>query len=137
VCEAKLFSPLSKGTTRAPGFDQAARNVACMAEALRRAAKPVSAWASLGFFVLAPKSQIDAGVFADEISRCSIRRKIETRISAYEPESRCRLEAWMRQWVEPLVASIRLCSLAWEDLLDAPDPDLQSFYQHCLRFNSI
>ena len=37
VLEAKLFSPLSAGVRRAATFDQAARNVACIAEVLFRA----------------------------------------------------------------------------------------------------
>ena len=36
VLEAKMFSKLSKGTTHAAGYDQAARTVACMAEVLKR-----------------------------------------------------------------------------------------------------
>jgi len=36
VLEAKLYSRLSGGTTRAPGYNQAARNIACMAEVVKR-----------------------------------------------------------------------------------------------------
>ena len=37
VAEAKIYSPLSSGTRHAPKFDQAARNVACIAELLDKA----------------------------------------------------------------------------------------------------
>ena len=37
VIKAKIFSPLSGGTRNAPGFDQAARNVACITRLLARA----------------------------------------------------------------------------------------------------
>ncbi len=40
VIEAKLGNPLSKGVKNAPNFDQAARNVACIAELLLRAKTP-------------------------------------------------------------------------------------------------
>ena len=37
VIESKIYSPLSAGTRNAPGFDQAARSIACMTELLTRA----------------------------------------------------------------------------------------------------
>jgi hypothetical protein len=40
VIEAKLFSPLSPGVTKAKYFDQAARSVACIAEVLFQANDP-------------------------------------------------------------------------------------------------
>ena len=42
VVEAKVGSPLSKGTSNAKYFDQAARNVACMAEVIARAGEEPS-----------------------------------------------------------------------------------------------
>ena len=64
VCEAKIFAHLSAGTRRAPNYNQAARNVGCIAETLRRAGPPLATYRSLGFCVLAPASQIKAGTFA-------------------------------------------------------------------------
>src|SRR5262249_51109438 len=58
VTEAKLFSPLSAGVTHARAFDQAARNVACIAEMLCRAGQQPARFSTLGFFVLAPTEQI-------------------------------------------------------------------------------
>jgi hypothetical protein len=80
VLEAKMFAELSKGTKNAPGFDQAARTVACMAEALRRAKIAVERFTSIAFFVVAPHSQITAGMFADEVGIESIRRKVRARV---------------------------------------------------------
>lgn len=37
IIEARIGSPLSAGTTNAPGYDQAARNLGCLAETLHRA----------------------------------------------------------------------------------------------------
>lgn len=49
VIEAKVFSGLSRRTTNAPKYDQAARTIGCMAETLRRAGRPLDQYGSLGF----------------------------------------------------------------------------------------
>lgn len=116
VLEAKVFSPLSKGTTRAPEFDQAARNVACMAETLRRCERPMQQWNCLGFYILAPKEQIDAGLFTIEASTNSIKTKIASRIKAYEPREH--LDKWNREWVSLLLERLRLACLDWESIIE-------------------
>ena len=54
IAEAKLGSGLSSGVRNAPGFDQAARNVACMANMLYRVGRKPNAltqrWAMLSNF---------------------------------------------------------------------------------------
>ena len=72
VAEAKVGCPLSKGTSNARYFDQAARNVACMAEVIARAGKEPSGFDRLEFVVLAPRYSIDKGTFSDELTRSSI-----------------------------------------------------------------
>jgi hypothetical protein len=53
VCDAKMFSPLSPNVTKARGYDQAARTVACMAKALERCPRRET-FTCVGFYVLAP-----------------------------------------------------------------------------------
>ena len=72
VAESKVGRPLSKGTSNARYFDQAARNVACMAEVIARAGKEPSGFDRLEFVVLAPRYSIDKGTFSDELTRSSI-----------------------------------------------------------------
>jgi hypothetical protein len=67
-----MFSPLSGGTKRAAQFDQAARNVACIAELLHRAKRAPRTMDRLGFVVLAPAQQINAGVFGRLCEKDSI-----------------------------------------------------------------
>ena len=75
VIEAKLMSPLSKGTKYALDFDQAARNVSCIAETLARSARRPEAMTTIGFCLVAPQAQQDSGIFGDLlISRASGRR---------------------------------------------------------------
>src|SRR5438067_134095 len=59
VIEGKLFNRLSTGVKNAPYFDQAARSVACIAEALRRAGREAEKLDDLSFLVIAPQAQLD------------------------------------------------------------------------------
>ncbi len=142
VLEAKVFSGLSKGTKRAPDYDQAARNVACMAETLRKTRKPVNEWTCLEFYVLAPKVQIEAGVFASELAKTSIQNRIAARIAKYEGEDRTRLEMWYHTWVCPVIDHIGISALDWETIIAAVlshdgnfGSSLREFYELTLRYN--
>jgi hypothetical protein len=86
VIEAKLGSSLSAVTKNAPDFDQAARNVACMAHMLSVAGVQPSSLKRLAFFVIAPKTQIDSGIFADLVTKPSIQSKVASRIASYSGE---------------------------------------------------
>jgi hypothetical protein len=138
VIEGKLFNRLSVGVKNAPYFDQAARSVACVAEALRRAGREPGAMADLAFLVIAPRARIDDGVFAWDTSIDAIRRKVRRRVEDYAGER----DAWFRDWFEPTVSRIDVRSLSWEDVLEViafHDPEggqfIDSFYGKCLRFN--
>ena len=143
VCEAKIYSGLSAGTTKAPGFDQAARNVACIAETLRLASREPKLLASVGFYVLAPASQIGLGRFSAEMSKDSIRSKVAARIRAYEPEYiTTRLQPWFDRWFSPLLETMEVGCISWESILEvvgAQDAELgaglNEFYARCLRYN--
>jgi hypothetical protein len=144
VCEAKMFSPLSPKVTYAPGYDQAARTVACMAKALDQCPGR-DTFTCVGFYVLAPLDQIERGVFAQQMTRQSILDKITARIAAYSeahPERREELERWSTEVVAPLLGRLDLRCTDWETLIRAIyDHDagwggeLQVFYQRCRDFN--
>ena len=140
VIEAKMFSPLSAGTRRAPEFDQAARNVACMAELLRRARRRPSDLQSLNFTVMAPRSRIEEGVFAVAMPKDSIRQKVTTRVAAYDGQR----QEWLQTWFLPALEVIHLGVVSWEDVLDAihsAEPEyaasLRDYYCGCLKWNSL
>jgi hypothetical protein len=143
VTEAKLFSPLSAGVTRARNFDQAARNVACIAEVLFKANRPAKQLESLGFFVLAPSEQIDAKLFEPFLSKGSIYRKVWDRVSAFDnsPDKEPEIK-WFRDWFEPTLEQITINSFSWEEIMNfiaSKDrefgPKLSSFYDQYLVFN--
>ena len=138
VVEAKMFSGLSKGTTNAPTYNQAARNVACMAELVRRANRDPSNISSKAFFVLAPREQLDAGVFSDFMDRPSLERVVEGRVANYDPPK----TEWFENWFLPTLSSMRVRCLAWENVvafIKSADrsfgDDLEIFYNRCLKFN--
>jgi hypothetical protein len=139
VTEAKMFSPLSAGTRNAPAYDQAARNVACIAEMLSRAGRHPSQLQSLGFFVLAPEAQIrDAGL-SDKLEKHSIDQAVRSRAAPYGGE----LKAWISDWFVPTLDELQARPLSWEQLIDDighHDPQtsqsLTAFYERCLTYNS-
>ena len=138
VLEAKLFSLLSKGVTHASFFDQAARNVACIAEVLHRAGVRPGDMDSVGFYVLAPKAQIDQGFFSEQLSKESVRSKVKQRVEAYEGER----DDWFEEAFRPLMDVIQIGEISWESLIeDVQEADLGfgaelgELYEDCLRFN--
>ena len=76
VLEAKMFSPLSPGVTNARYYDQAARSVACIAEAISLSGVEPGQIDNIGFFVLAPEVSIDQGKFNNQLSKSSIQEKL-------------------------------------------------------------
>lgn len=138
VVEAKINSPLSSRTSNAPGFDQAARNVACMAEVLFRANTSPSNIEELAFILIAPEESIDLGNFSEELKTDEIRQKIQDRVAMYDGD----LDEWYNCWVEPTLDLLSIHALSWEQAinhLDQETPDaassLQEFYTLCLKFN--
>lgn len=138
VLEAKISSPLSSGTSNAPDYDQAARNVACMAEVLHRAERSPWDMDRMGFYVLAPEEQIKSGIFEKQMQRESIREKVEKRVSAYDGEK----DEWFEAWFTPLIGLVDLGVFSWEAIIDQIgkiDSEvftaIQDFFALCLQFN--
>lgn len=135
VVEAKLGSGLSPGVKNARNYDQAARNVACMANALSKARVSPKSLERLGFYVVAPRGQIQAGIFGELVTKQSIRAKVLQRIAQYAGAR----DAWFRDCFEPLLEHIELGVLSWESVLErvsSTERDaFQEFYSRCLRFN--
>jgi hypothetical protein len=114
VAEAKMFSGLSSGTKRAEGFDQAARNVACIAHLLSDAKVEPSSVRRLSFYVIAPQEQSDRGTFGDLISKDNILRKVQLRCDKYKGDK----SEWFETWFKPTLDAINVRFLSWEELCD-------------------
>lgn len=138
VIEAKLGSSLSAGTKNAPAFDQAARNVACIAHLLSDAGAHPTSLTRLAFFVAAPERQIKAGVFGSLVTADSIKAKVADRMVPYDGVH----DSWHAEAFLPVLERIDLRLLAWEDLIghvsDAHQrAALEEFYARCLQFNPM
>ena len=138
VLEAKLYSGLSKGVTHAKYYDQAARNVACIAEVLKRAGCRPNSFTKLGFYVLAPNEQIKARTFNRLLDKQSIKNKVTRRIPSYVGEK----ADWFKDWFKPALEVIDVRSISWESVLHVISErdsniseSLNDYYSLCLRFN--
>lgn len=143
IIEAKMHSSLSKGVKSASWYDQAVRNVACIAHALQSANICVSSFESiqLGFWVIAPESYITAGRFQTEMFPETMRSKIQMRISQFNGPGLEQLESWRLGYFEPLldylVRSTQIGCLSWESLIESVSCTsrkelLSEFYSRCL-----
>jgi hypothetical protein len=139
VLAAKMFSKLSSGVSHARYYDQAARNVACIAEMLKRANRQPSELSSLGFYVLAPEEQAKQGIFSTNLEKTSIENKVHRRVNEYEEENK---RVWFRDWFKPVLDCLDVRALAWEDLVELitlqdKESGLShgSFYKSCLQYN--
>jgi len=139
VTEAKMFSKLSPGVTHANYYNQAARNVACIAEIFNRAKINPSSSEDVAFYVVAPKIRIDEAIFSNQMSKDSIREIVKKRVSEYDDKSKW---LWCEEWFLPTVDSMKLRCIAWEELLavisknnESDGHELLDFYEHCLEFN--
>ena len=136
VVEAKIHARLSHSTSNAPGFDQAARNVACIAEVLRAAGRKPGDAIHLGFTVVAPASSLE--LMIPLINRESIASKVSNRVRQYMGE----LDTWESEWFSPTLRQVRLNAISWEDAIQwalrhhpEREKGLLEFYQMCLEFN--
>jgi hypothetical protein len=152
VVEAKMFSNLSAGTKNVPAYSQAARNVACMAEAIARADRPLADFVSIGFLVVAPRIELRAGR-ASNLEACmdpvAVRSAIRQRIQGYEEAGRpeaAALRGWEIEHLLPLIDLVHargyLRVVSWEDCIEAissadqeAGAELARFYDRCLSYS--
>jgi hypothetical protein len=138
VVEAKIGAPLAKGIANAPLYDQAARNVACMAEVIALSSMNLSSLTCLDFVVLAPQDAIEKGTFSREMNPNSIQEKVKERVDSYEGE----LDDWYFGHFLPALEKVNIKSLSWEasmKWIGHHNPEfadqLVSFYDLCLKYN--
>lgn len=154
VIEAKMFSNLSVGTKNVPTYNQAARNVACMATTIAQSGMRVENIEAVGFFVIAPhperrqnrKTNLE-GYMRSE----AIRGAVDQRIALYEREKRpeaAKLRDWEKAYFDPLIDRLAskqcLKVLCWDDALStisranpSRGEELIKFYQRCLSFEPV
>jgi len=138
ILEAKMFSGLSSGVSNANYYDQAARNVACVAEVFHRAKASPRSLSNIGFYVLAPLSQIEKGVFAKAINRESIKNKVDKRVKDYSGTK----DQWYSDWFLPTFQQIEIMEISWEEIIatireqeSESANSFKIFYRRCIEFN--
>jgi hypothetical protein len=138
VLEAKMFSSLSKGIRADGDYDQAARTVACMCEIMSRARKDPNDIEILAHYVIAPRKQINRGVFHKHMNSQSIFDKVKRRVDAYKGDK----DEWFHQAFVPAIKHFKIDCISWEDTIGSLNLDnqthsaLRKFYQECLKNSS-
>ena len=135
VVEAKMASGLSPGTKYAPDFNQAARNVACIAHLLGADTSVTNC----GFVLIAPQDKIAQGAF-QAVERNQIAHAVETRAQSFDAAA----VEWCKGPFRQVLGRCELTVLSWETVLDeisrvdaADGAKLREFYSDCLRYNPL
>jgi hypothetical protein len=138
VTEAKMYSKLSAGVRNAKYFDQAARNIACITELLRKAERSPENVTSLAFYVIAPESRIAEGVFSKDINRESIEKKVRRRAAECGGDK----DQWLNDYFDTIIRAIEIDCISWESIIKViEDNDLsygrqvRNFYDFCILYN--
>ncbi len=144
IIEAKMFGRLSKGVTNFKNYDQAARNVACIAQVIEQGQVDISKMDSIGFLVIAPSTQLEnEATFTNFLSKTSIKNKVRNRVNSYRGElAEPQKIEWHKNHFLPLIEKINIDALSWEQVVEhikSIDDDyglqLEDFYEKCLDFN--
>ena len=142
VVEAKMSSKLARGTTRARDYDQAARNVACMAWAVDRSPLTPSDFESMVFQVWAPQERLKRdSSFQLYLQKKSLIAKVTGRVDEYkcDPERHDELVRWLEESFLPLMARIEVAAIPWEKVIAGFSEEdgemVAGFYEHCLVHN--
>jgi hypothetical protein len=133
VFEAKMYSPLSSGTTNAPGYDQVSRTVACMIHAILAAGEMGDRIAHLVVLSPADNDKIDPGRYTSAYVAERIAARERTYLAAGQdgqPTARF-TDAWCA-----VLPRIRIQFLTWEEVMAEIDSAmLDRFYDFCVQFN--
>lgn len=139
VAEAKMYSSLSAGTTNAREYNQAARNIACIADVIVRGNLTSVDFKKLGFYVLLPENHPDMANTKSIMETQNIIDSINKRISSYpiDFDNKSKSISWLKNNVTDFVSNkIDIDIITWEGIVDfINDPQLKEFYINCKNFN--
>jgi hypothetical protein len=148
IVEAKMFSKLSSGVTHARYYNQAARNVACIAEVLKRANRKPEHFSHLGFYVIAPEERLvplNEPTFKEYTTENSIMNTVRQRVEEYKTTRYySEKQEWFDDWFTPVLQKIKVDMIRWEDVISfirerTPDDgdELDKFYNLCIKYNRL
>ncbi|HEY0983494.1 hypothetical protein [Schlesneria sp.] len=139
-----MYSLLSKGVTAARWYDQAARNVACMAQTLALTNTKPCDLDRVSFSVIAPQGQ--RPFFSNELSPASIRMKIQMRIDQFQGQGLEELVLWREEYLKPMIDRMEkegmISFLSWEELIgkitnESTKAAVGAFYKKCEEVSRI
>jgi hypothetical protein len=94
---------------------------------------------TFAFYVLAPESQIEAGIFDSNLNRQSIYQKVRRRVIEYKGER----GKWFNEWFNPVLGSITISTISWEEVIRFIKGNnktfglqIENFYENCLKYNT-
>lgn len=133
VIEAKMGSQLSAGTKNAVEYDQASRNLACIAF------NTLSTEHRIFFGVVAPRKKIEENGMDVQVSVSRMVEKIARRFDMYDVDSE------VHALKERVLDRAQRCAcfvISYESWIDAlanhnAHADLEDFKNQCYRFNRI
>jgi len=133
VIEAKMGSPLSSGTKNAPNYNQASRNLACMAFNTRNTKH------ELIFAVAAPEVKIEEHGIATQVEVQTMLAQISERFDMYDRDSE---EYALKDKVLQRASQCSCMVISFESWIDAfaghdIHSSLVAFQKHCYDFNKI
>ena len=132
IIEAKMGSNLSKGTTHAPNYNQASRNLACIAYKTKDSIAPTF------FGVVAPKDMITKHGIQSQVEKATMIKQIEDRYDMYPLGGSIRKDEVQ---VLSKAQDTNVFVISYEDWIakfDNPiQGELQEFYNACLKWNKI
>jgi hypothetical protein len=139
VVEAKMASGLSAGTTRAPDFNQAARNIACMAHLVSESGIDLAQMVKLSFVLVAPAERIDDRVRA-VLAKSAIKASVQKRSAEFDQSA----VDWCESDFDRVFGLCSISPVSWEQILQAiqevdagSGASFRAFYEKCRQFNPI
>jgi hypothetical protein len=140
VTEAKMYSKLSAGTKNADNYNQAARNIACIAKLIfDNSTIHIADFEKLGFYVLLPEDQIKTEhTFTSFTDKENIKTTIKNRISLYPKNDNSKKDIfeWMDLNLSSFVDKLEVGLITWEDLVaKSTDTSIKAFYEKCIDYN--
>jgi len=134
IIEAKMGSNLSQGTKNAPNYNQASRNLACIAE------KTLESNSCKTFFgIVAPKTQLKLHKLDEQIDKEFMLLQITKRFEMYPEEFR--LKKRMNEILEK-AKKTEVWVMSYEEWLDSftkneTIKELSDFYEKAKKWNKI
>lgn len=133
IIEAKMGSNLSKGTKHAPDYNQASRNLACIAQ--NTYDKPTDIF----FSVAAPGKKIEKHDILSQVDLSTMIYQIEARFALYDANDPIRAN---EQQILSKAKTCKVWVLSYEDWIaqfqnDSVRDLLNEFYEKCLDWNRI